>query len=104
LRVDGERAPLPVGIDLSAYRIVQEGLTNALKHAGPAPASVHLRYGPDSLEIEITDGGGPGRGQVAGSGHGLVGIRERVAMYGGAFDAGHRPEGGFAIRVLLPVR
>jgi signal transduction histidine kinase len=63
-----------------------------------------MRYGPDSLEIEITDGGGPGRPQVAGSGHGLVGIRERVAMYGGAFDAGHRPEGGFAIRVLLPVR
>jgi signal transduction histidine kinase len=104
LRVDGERAPLPVGIDLSAYRIVQEGLTNALKHAGSATAAVHLRYGPDSLEIEITDGGGPGRPQVAGSGHGLVGIRERVAMYGGAFDAGHRPEGGFAIRVLLPVR
>jgi signal transduction histidine kinase len=104
LRVDGEPASLPVGIDLSAYRIVQEGLTNALKHAGPATAAVHLRYGPDSLEIEITDGGGPGRAPVEGSGHGLVGIRERVAMYGGAFDAGHRPEGGFAIRVLLPVR
>jgi signal transduction histidine kinase len=104
LRVDGQRSELPVGIDLSAYRIVQEGLTNALKHAGPAPASVNLRYGPDTLEIEITDGGHNDAPEVAGGGHGLVGIRERVAMCGGAFDAGHRADGGFAIRVLLPVR
>jgi signal transduction histidine kinase len=104
LRVDGQRLELPVGIDLSAYRIVQEGLTNALKHAGPGPASVNLRYGPDTVEIEITDAGRDDAPEVSGGGHGLVGIRERVAMCGGAFDAGHRADGGFAIRVLLPVR
>ena len=104
LRVDGQRSELPVGIDLSAYRIVQEGLTNALKHAGSTLVSVDLRYGPDALEIEISDSGGGGAPEMSGSGLGLVGIRERVAMYGGAFDAGRRAEGGFAIRVLLPVR
>ena len=99
LRVDGERRELPVGIELSAYRIVQEALTNALKHAGDAHASVHVRYGADSLELEIVDDGGGGASRVSSGGHGLVGMRERVALYGGRLDAGRRPSGGFAVRV-----
>jgi len=104
LRVDGERRELPVGIELSAYRIVQEALTNALKHAGDAHASVRIHYGADSLELEIVDDGGGAQAPVAGGGHGLVGMRERVALYGGRFDAGRRQSGGFAVRVLLPIR
>ena len=102
-RVDGERRELPVGIELSAYRIVQEALTNALKHAGRAHASVSVRYGPDSLELEITDDGAGSPAEVPGGGHGLVGIRERVSLYGGKFDASARLGGGFAVRVLLPL-
>jgi len=104
LSVEGERRDLPVGIELSAYRIVQEALTNALKHAGDAHASVHVRYGVDSLELEIIDDGAGAAAPVASGGHGLVGMRERVALYGGRFDAGRRPSGGFSVRVLLPVR
>jgi signal transduction histidine kinase len=105
LQVDGEPRELPVGIDLSAYRIVQEALTNALKHAGMASASVNIRYGSESLELEIADDGtGTSTTPVASGGHGLVGMRERVALYGGRLDAGRRPNGGFAVRVLLPIR
>jgi signal transduction histidine kinase len=104
LHVDGEARELPVGLQLSAYRIVQEALTNALKHAGDAQATVRVRYGPDSLELEIVDDGAGAAAQVSGGGHGLVGMRERVALYGGRFDAGRHPGGGFAVRVLLPVR
>jgi signal transduction histidine kinase len=105
LRIEGERRLLPVGLDLSAYRIVQEALTNALKHAGQAHATVRVNYGPDSLELEIVDDGGGGVAfPVSSGGHGLVGMRERVALYGGHLDAGERPSGGFAIRVLLPIR
>jgi signal transduction histidine kinase len=104
LSVEGEPRRLPVGIELSAYRIVQEALTNALKHAGHARASVVVRYGSDSLELEIVDDGVGGARAVPGGGHGLVGMRERVALYGGRFDAGRDPRGGFAVRVLLPVR
>jgi signal transduction histidine kinase len=105
LSIDGERRELPVGIELSAYRIVQEALTNTLKHAGDARATVHVRYGPDSLELEIADdGSGVGKRTPGGGGHGLVGMRERVALYGGRFDASRRPSGGFAIRVVLPIR
>jgi len=104
LSIDGERRELPVGIELSAYRIVQEALTNALKHAGDARATVHLRYGSDSLELEIVDDGQGGSKRTSGGGHGLVGMRERVALYGGRFDASRRPSGGFAIRVVLPIR
>jgi signal transduction histidine kinase len=104
LSIEGERRELPVGIELSAYRIVQEALTNSLKHAGDARATVQVRYGPDSLELEIADDG-PGGGQRAsGGGHGLVGMRERVALYGGRFDASRGPGGGFAVRVVLPIR
>jgi len=100
--VDGERRNLPVGIELSAYRIVQEALTNALKHAGQARAAVHVRYGPDCLELEITDDGAGAPAEVPGGGHGLAGIRERVSLYGGKFDASTQRGGGFAVRVLLP--
>jgi signal transduction histidine kinase len=104
LRVEGEPRELPVGIELSAYRIVQEALTNALKHAGEARASVQVRYGADSLELEIADDGHGGQAPVVSGGHGLAGMRERVALYGGRLDAGRRPSGGFAVRVLLPIR
>ncbi len=104
LSVDGARRDLPVGIELSAYRIVQEALTNALKHAGQARARVYVRYGPDSLELEIIDDGGGSPAPVSSGGHGLVGMGERVALYGGQFDAGRVPSGGFAVRVLLPIR
>jgi signal transduction histidine kinase len=104
LEVEGERRELPVGIELSAYRIVQEALTNALKHAGQARAWVKIRYGSDSLELEIADDGIGGASPAATGGHGLVGMRERVALYGGRLDAGRRPSGGFAVRVLLPIR
>jgi signal transduction histidine kinase len=102
--VEGERRELPVGIELSAYRIVQEALTNALKHAGEARAAVNVRYGPDSLELEILDDGAGSAVPIASGGHGLVGMRERVALYGGRLDAGRRPSGGFAVRVVLPIR
>jgi signal transduction histidine kinase len=104
LHIEGEPREVPVGLELSAYRIVQEALTNALKHAGDARASVRVRYGPDSLELEIVDDGAGGPALAAGGGHGLVGMRERVALYGGRFQAGRGPNGGFTIRVLLPIR
>jgi signal transduction histidine kinase len=102
LHVEGDRRAFPVGIELSAYRIVQEALTNALKHAGDAHAAVHVRYGAEALEVEVSDDG-PGNGaNGAGGGHGLVGMRERVALYGGRFEAGHDPSGGFVVRATLP--
>ncbi len=116
LRMEGEPHELPVGIDLSAYRIVQEGLTNALRYAGDTRTEVRVRYGVESLEIEILDDGpgrrsepghagdGRGHGLGHGVGHGLIGMRERVALYGGTLDAGRRPAGGFAVRVVLPTR
>jgi signal transduction histidine kinase len=79
-------------------------LTNALKHADGAHAEVHVRFGSDSLELEIVDDGPGGPARTPGGGHGLVGMRERVALYGGRLDAGRRAEGGFAVHVLLPVR
>jgi signal transduction histidine kinase len=102
--LDGERRELPVGLDLSAYRIVQEALTNTLKHAGNAQATVRVRYRSDSLELEIADDGPGAAVRTAGGGHGLVGMRERVALYGGRFDASRNATGGFAVRVVLPIR
>lgn len=100
LRVEGTPRPLPLGVDLSAYRVVQEALTNALKHAGGATALVTIRYGESDLAVEVTD---EGRAVRAGDGgHGLVGMRERVGIFGGTFDAGPRESGGFAVRALLP--
>lgn len=104
LAVDGSPPGLPVGIELSAYRIVQEALTNVLKHAGDSHATVRVRYTSDSLELEIIDDG-RGRGDATMSGgHGLVGMRERVALYGGRFEARRREEGGYLVRALLPLR
>lgn len=105
LELTGEPRQLPVGLELSAYRIVQEALTNALKHAGEAQATVRVAYGPESLELEIVDdGAGAPAPATTGGGHGLVGMRERVALYGGRFEADRRASGGFAVRVLLPIR
>jgi signal transduction histidine kinase len=104
LDVDGSPSGLPVGIELSAYRIVQEALTNVLKHAGDAHATVRVRYTLDALELEVTDDGRGQSGTALRGGHGLVGMRERVALYGGHFSAGQGPHGGFAVRVQLPVR
>jgi signal transduction histidine kinase len=104
LHVEGERRELPVGIELSAYRIVQEALTNAIKHAGEASASVNIRYGPDSLELEIADDGTGVAAPISSGGHGLVGMGERVALYGGRLDAGRQPSGGFVVRVVLPIQ
>ncbi|HEX4747706.1 MAG TPA: histidine kinase [Gaiellaceae bacterium] len=101
LAVVGEPTTLPPGVDLSAYRIVQEALTNALKHAGPATARVTVRYGDGELDLEITDDGA-GDTNGDGGGHGLVGIRERVAVFGGDVEAGRRPEGGYVVRARLP--
>jgi signal transduction histidine kinase len=101
LEVDGEPVELSPGVDLSAYRIVQEALTNALKHAGPAKARVRISYAERELQLEIADDG-TGAGNGDGTGHGLTGIRERVTVYGGDFDAGPRREGGFSVRVRLP--
>ena len=99
--IEGDPVELPPGVDLSAYRIVQEALTNALKHAGPARARVRLRYAADGLDVEVSDDG-PGTGNGDSGGYGLDGIRERVAVYGGELEAGHRTEGGFAVRARLP--
>jgi signal transduction histidine kinase len=105
--VVGEPGALPPGVDVSAYRIVQEALTNALKHAGPASARVHVEFEHDAVVVEVMDDGQGGAGTAAraaanGSGHGLVGMRERVAIVGGEVDAGPRPEGGYAVRARLP--
>jgi signal transduction histidine kinase len=102
LHVDGEPFPLPRAIDLSAYRIVQEGLTNALKHARASRADVTVRYRPDELELEVADNG-KGPPTSNGLGHGLVGIRERVTIYGGDMTAGAAPAGGFVLSARLPV-
>ncbi len=104
--VDGIPTPLPPSIDLSAYRIIQEALTNALKHAGPAHASVTIRHGPDSLELEITDDGAGLSGERAGDdegARGLIGMRERVALFGGELSVGPMPEGGFRVHARLPL-
>jgi signal transduction histidine kinase len=101
LQVDGEPFSLPVAIDLSAYRIVQEGLTNALKHADASAAYVQIRYATDELRIQISDDGGGG--DPSGDGHGLVGVRERVKLYGGEMTAGTANGGGFRLTTTLPL-
>jgi signal transduction histidine kinase len=104
LHVEGTRVPLPAGIELSAYRIVQEALTNALKHAEHAHADVTLRYLAGSLELNVVnDGGDPTAGLASNGGHGLNGMRERVAMLGGSLHAGPRQSGGFAVTASLPL-
>jgi signal transduction histidine kinase len=100
LSIAGEQFPLPGGVDISAYRIVQEGLTNVLKHAQATEAEVALDYAPDQLSIEVRDNG-RGAGHGNGSGHGLVGIRERVRLYDGEMTAGTQADGGFLLRARL---
>jgi signal transduction histidine kinase len=102
LEVRGEPMPLPPGIDLSAYRIVQEALTNALKYAGPAHAYVVVHFAPGSLTLEIDDDGA-GSSTSANGGHGLVGMRERVAVFGGDVEAGPKRDGGFRVTARLPL-
>jgi signal transduction histidine kinase len=102
LRVEGDAVELPAGVDLTAYRLVQEGLTNALKHARATRAEVVVNYSNGSIEVTVSDDG-RGVGQSAGGGHGLVGMRERVSVYGGELDAGPQPGGGYRLSAKLPV-
>ena len=102
LRIEGDASPLPRAIELSAYRIVQEGLTNALKHAGATKADVVVRYEPHALQLEVRDDG-LGNTTSDGLGHGLVGIRERVKIYGGEMSAGAANGGGFVLSTRLPL-
>jgi signal transduction histidine kinase len=102
LRIEGDRAPLSPGVELSAYRIVQEALTNVVKHAGTATVEVTVRYAKDAVQVEVCDDGQP-RGAASGGGNGLIGMRERVAMLGGEFRAGERQDGGFAVFARLPI-
>ena len=110
LSVDGDHTALPPAVNVSAYRIVQEALTNVLKHAGPARAEVTVGCAPSAVTIEVTDDGPgnpaspavKGAGEV-GEGQGLAGMRERVAVFGGDLRAGPRPGGGFTVCARLPV-
>jgi signal transduction histidine kinase len=102
LQVEGERIALPAAIDLSAYRIVQEGLTNALRHAQASQADVLVRYGHGDVQIEVRDNGG-GAQSGDGLGHGLIGVRERVKIYGGEMSAGTASGGGFLLSTRLPL-
>jgi signal transduction histidine kinase len=102
VRTEGERAELPPALDLTAYRIVQEALTNVLKHAGRAEAVVVVGYDEQALRLEITDDGRGINGVDGVGGHGLIGMRERVGVFGGAFDAGPRVGGGFRVSATLP--
>jgi signal transduction histidine kinase len=101
LHIDGDPYPLPRALDLSAYRIIQEGLTNALKHARASRADVTVRYGAHDLQIEVRDDG-TGPAPSDGLGHGLVGVRERVKIYGGEMTTDSPREGGFVLRTRLP--
>jgi signal transduction histidine kinase len=107
LRIEGTPRPLPAAVDLSAYRVAQEALTNTLKHAGPARAELVVRYGRDTLEVTAVDdgyGSNPtGNGPGGQGGHGLVGMRERVSLFGGELHAGARPEGGFGVWARFPL-
>ncbi|HEY6396178.1 MAG TPA: histidine kinase [Solirubrobacteraceae bacterium] len=104
LRVDGEPAAVPPALDLCAYRIVQEALTNAIRHASPARAQVCVRWGPSALELEISDDGHGQRAvNGASGGHGIAGMRERVALHGGSLRACAGADGGFTVHACLPL-
>ena len=109
LQVGGVPRALPPGLDLAAYRVVQEALTNVIKHAGKPRTTVRLDYRDAELVVEVADAGrpipaaGPAVSTVPGSGRGLLGLRERIALYGGELDAGPRPGGGWLVRARLPV-
>jgi signal transduction histidine kinase len=101
LRITGAMPGLSPGIDLTAFRIVQEALTNTLKHAGPATADVTVHFGPDALDVTVVDTGTAP--PTPHGGHGLIGMRERVSLYGGRLDAGPRPDGGYRVSARLPL-
>ena len=102
LDVNGAPRDLPPGVDLAAYRVVQEALTNALKYGGTAHAWVGVRWSEDEIQLEIAnDGAGDGDG--TGGGHGLAGMRERVSLYGGEIESGPRDGGGYVVRARLPI-
>lgn len=109
LEVKGPPVELPAGLELAAYRLIQEALTNVRKHAAMAQAHVRLCYEPDRLRIEVSDDGGPsgaardGAPDASGLGHGLIGMRERVQLYDGRLDAGPLPGGGFRVEAILPL-
>ena len=103
LHREGEPVDLPRSLDLSAYRIVQEGLTNALKHSGGRRADVTVDYAPDQLRLEVRDDGPGGFATGDGFGHGLIGIGERVKAYGGDMSAFVATSGGFVLRASLPL-
>ncbi len=100
LDVEGTSRELPPGIDLAAYRVVQEALTNALKHAGPARAWVHVHWGAEELTLEVAN---DGRNTSEGNGYGHVGMQERLRLYGGRLESGARPEGGYVVRAHVPI-
>jgi signal transduction histidine kinase len=104
LEVDGEPFPLPPGADLAAYRIAQEGITNALRHADATRVRVRLRYGPGEVEVQVDDDGRGLEARAPDGGHGLVGVRERVALYGGTVRVSQAPEGGVRLVATLPVK
>jgi signal transduction histidine kinase len=101
LVVAGDPVELPPAVDLAAYRVVQESLTNVVRHAGPATATVRVAYQPGEVLVEVSDDG-PGPGAAAKPGSGIQGMRDRVAAAGGELDAGPGPGGGFQVRARLP--
>ncbi len=104
LTVAGQPRPLLPGVELTAYRVVQEALTNTVKHAAGATATVLIEYGIDQLRVEVTDTGGtPGASAATGNGHGLIGLRERLAVYGGTLHTGRRLSGGYRVKALVPL-
>jgi signal transduction histidine kinase len=109
LEVEGPPVDLPAGLELAAYRLIQEALTNVRKHAPTSRAKVRLCYEPDRLRIEVSDDGGPSgtvldnARNASGPGHGLIGMRERVQMYEGRMQAGPMPGGGFRVEAVLPL-
>ena len=104
VHVDGEPRPVPTGVGLAVYRIIQEALTNVIKHAGRAHASVLLCYTDDDMVVEVRDDGPAAAPAVAAGGHGLIGMRERAAVHGGELTAGPDPHGGFVVRARLPLK
>jgi signal transduction histidine kinase len=104
LQVRWMPSALPPGLDLCAYRIVQEALTNAVRHAGPVPVTVRVEPGAGVLVLEVVNAPGPVRpGPWTGKGHGLIGMRERVELFGGSLETGRTPDGGFRVRAVLPL-
>ncbi|RKT05541.1 histidine kinase [Streptomyces sp. 3211.6] len=104
LTVAGQLRPVPPGLELAAYRVVQEALTNTVKHASGATAEVIVEFSVDHLRVEVTDTGGrPSASASSGNGRGLIGLRERLAVYGGTLHTGPRPRGGYRVRALIPL-